>query len=180
MKTAHVRDPAGLLAILKSASVEDEISKAIIANAVQPGTVESDAELGALIGVTDDNNRIVKVTSARLKNWALNWKAMLFDVAPSIATAATSPYVVVRILALLKALRGLVDASTISLAETDARIVSAIWVETDKVVPKEIVRAAVGLPDDELEKALDRLIALQIIDIEDDTRIIKTEWMLMV
>lgn len=175
-----IDDAADLKAALLALNVNSMLADVMVANAKPPSSVREDASLGALIARAGAEPGELKVTSARLKNWVLNWKVMLFDAAPAFATASTNEHRLVQILALLKGLKGLLDAGTVTLTEREARLVAAIWSDQEPIVSKAAVQAQVGLDAKEFEAGIDALLRLGIVDIEDDARIVKTEWMLMV
>ena len=101
--TAIHNSPA-LGSVLRDAGLEPRIVAAMMKNAKPLGEIAADNELGALVKRTGKDG-VAKFSSARLKNWLFQWRTMLFDVAPALATATTSPFEIVRILGLLKGLK---------------------------------------------------------------------------
>jgi hypothetical protein len=180
MKDSLVKTPAELETALSEAGVPIDIRKLIRSHASAPQTPAAAMALEALIARKGVRPGTIKVTSARLQNWVVNWKTLLFDAVPSIAGGAVSTSKLGMIAGLLKGLKALVESALVELGEREARVVEILWSQDSPIVAKMATQAQSGLAPDQFEPALDALLGLGIIDIEDDTRIIKTEWLVFV
>jgi hypothetical protein len=180
MNDKPIENSSALDAELDLAGVTDDIRKLICDHASEPGTSEAELVLKRIVVKDGKEPGTRKVLSARLQNWVLNWKTLLFDAVPSIAGGLGSSSKIGIVVGLLKGVKALVEGALVELGEREAQLVMLFWSDENPVLSKSAALSTSGLPSAEFEHALDGLLALGIIDIEDDSRIIKTERILFV
>jgi hypothetical protein len=180
MSDSPIESASQFDAELSRAGAADEVRRLILDHADEPGAPAAKLAFEHIVVTGGKEPGTKKVFSARLRNWVLNWKKLLFDAGLNFAGGLASSSKVGIAVGLLKGLKSLVDGALVELGEREASLVLLLWSDERAVVSKNTVLSQSGLTSAEFEKALDGLIALGIIDIEDDNRIIKTERILFV
>lgn len=138
-----------------------------------PQDEKARAELDALI--VRQAQGVSSVSSIRLRHWRVNWKALVLSVPTVVSTTLDSTTTYVQVVNFLTCLALLGDAAVRRLGETEARLLIQIFDQSNDIVNKRDLEVMSGLEKDTFEGAIQTLLELGAIDVEDDARIIKTD-----
>jgi hypothetical protein len=117
----------------------------------------------------------VQARSFRLRNWVMNWKAVLFEGVPNLLLAAHSESKYAMIGHLLLGLKTLIEGASMTIGERETRLLIQFWDDGASRVSKDEAERKSGWPKPEFENSLNVLLEIGAIDIDDDEWIYKTE-----
>jgi hypothetical protein len=164
----------------------DELQNALTADNIPPATASIVAQNAQLWTEEEANralpsiyverraNGVTTVTSFRFKNLAVNWKEVIFAIAPVIVVSFFGEPVSA-VLEGIRALSTIGGLTNIPMGDVEAKITLYLWSkerDATEVAQADVLSAFSDIDDRRLADALRRLATLGVIKVSDNRQII--------